>query len=140
MDLRAFMVEPVSGETKEVYISNRFKGADGKPVPFKIRAIDQETNDRLMRQCTTRKIVNGVSVQDINTEKLTRLIIVECTVEPNFRATELCDYYKTADPLEVPGRMLSVGEYNKLSRAIQELNGVLDTAESAELIEQAKNL
>lgn len=140
MDLRAFMVEPVSGETKEVYVSNRFKGADGKPVPFKIRAIDQDTNDRLMRMCTTRKTVNGVRVSEIDTEKLTRLIVVECTVEPNFRATELCEFYKTMNPLEVPGRMLSVGEFNKLSREIQKLNGVLDAEEEAAEIEEAKNL
>lgn len=140
MDLRAFMVEPVSGETKEVYVSNRFKGADGKPVPFKIRAIDQDTNDRLMRMCTTKKTVNGVRVSEIDTEKLTRLIVVECTVEPNFRATELCEFYKTMNPLEVPGRMLSVGEFNKLSREIQKLNGVLDAEEEAAEIEEAKNL
>lgn len=139
MDLRAFMVEPVSGETKEVYISNRFKGADGKPVPFKIRAIDQETNDRLRRMATKKKLINGLWTQELDTDKLTRLVIVECTVEPNFRATELCDFYKTADPLDVPGRMLSVGEFAKLSQAVQEINGLLTNAEAEAEMEQAKN-
>lgn len=139
MDIKTFMLPPVAGETQEVIISKRFKGADGKPAPFVIRAIDQETNDRLVKKCTTRRVKNGVSVQEVDGEKLARLLVVECTVEPNFRNTELCDFYKTVDPLDVPGRMLSVGEFQRLSRAIMELNGTLDAEDFAEAMDDAKN-
>ena len=139
MDIKTFMLPPVAGETTEVIVSKRFKGADGKPAPFVIRAIDQETNDRLVKKCTTRRVKNGVSVQEVDGEKLARLLVVECTVEPNFRNSELCDYYKTIDPLDVPGRMLSVGEFQRLSRAIMELNGTLDAEDFSEAMDEAKN-
>lgn len=139
MDLKAFMVPSVAGETKEVYISNRFKGADGKPAPFVIRAIDQDTNDSLVRKCTTKKTKNGVVTSEVDGTKLARMLIVECTVEPNFRDSELCEYYKTINPLDVPGRMLSVGEFNRLAKAIREMNGMLEDDEFAEAMEEAKN-
>ena len=43
-------------------------------------------------------------------------------MSPDFQDSEICAYYKTMDPLEVPGRMLTVGEYNRLVNAIKELN------------------
>ena len=46
-DIKAFLLPPVMEETKEAVITKRAKGPDGKPVPFVLRAIDQETNDRL---------------------------------------------------------------------------------------------
>ena len=33
-DIKAFLQPPVTDETQEVIISKRFKGEDGKPVPF----------------------------------------------------------------------------------------------------------
>lgn len=139
-DIKAFMRPPVAGETKEVYISKRFTDDEGKPVPFVIRAIDQDTNDSIVRKCTTKKTRNGVVVQEIDQERLSRMLVVACTVEPNFRDTALCDYYKTVDPLEVPGRMLSVGEFGRLSKAIMEINGTMDESDFAEAMEEAKNL
>ena len=48
--------------------------------------------------------------------------------------------YKTMDPLEVPGRMLTVGEYNRLVNAIKELNElVTEESELDELEDEAKN-
>ena len=49
-DIKAFLQPPVLNETKEVIISKRFKDENGKPIPFVIRVIDQETNDRLIKQ------------------------------------------------------------------------------------------
>ena len=40
--LSAFLHPAVPTEEKELVISKRFLGADGKPVPFKIRALTQE--------------------------------------------------------------------------------------------------
>ena len=52
----------------------------------------------------------------------------------------MCAYYKTVDPLEVPGRMLTMGEYNLLVRKIRELNDIVDNDEDLEDIEEeAKN-
>ena len=61
-----------------------------------------------------------------------------CVIEPDFKNSEICAYYKTVDPLEVPERMLSSGEYAKLMEEINKLNGFDDdTTEAIE--ETAKN-
>lgn len=139
-DIKAFLQPPVMDETKEVVVSERFKGADGKPVPFVIRAIDQETNDKLMRQATTRKKMNGQILQELNNDKYGKLLVSACVIEPDFKNADLCAHYKTVNPLDVPGRMLSVGEYNKLLKEIQRMNGiVISDEEMDDLEEEAKN-
>lgn len=139
-DIKAFLQPPVMDETREVVISERFKGADGKPVPFIIRSIDQETNEKLIRQATTRKKMNGQILQELNNNKYAKLLISACVVEPDFRNADLCAYYKTVNPLDVPGRMLSVGEYNKLVKEIQEMNDIVTSDEEMDALEdEAKN-
>ena len=139
-DIKAFLQPPAMNETKEVVISKRFKGADGNPVPFVLRVIDQETNNKLIRQATKKVKVNGQIMQELDNEKYGKLLVQSCVVEPNFKDSEQCSYYKTLDPLEVPGRMLTVGEYNRLVYAIKELNELITSEdELAALEEEAKN-
>ena len=135
-DIKAFLLPPVMEETKEAVITKRAKGPDGKPVPFVLRAIDQETNDKLIRRAQRTNKVNGQTVRELDTEKYGRLLISACVIEPNFKDAELCAYYKTVDPLDVPGKMLSSGEYAKLMQEINSLNGFEDIAG---LEETAKN-
>lgn len=125
-DIKAFLLPPVMEETKEAVITKRAKGPDGKPVPFILRAIDQETNDKLIRRAQRTNKVNGQTVRELDTEKYGKLLISACVVEPNFKDAELCAYYKTVDPLDVPGKMLSSGEYAKLMQEINSLNGFED--------------
>ena len=125
-DIKAFLLPPVMEETKEAVITKRAKGPDGKPVPFVLRAIDQETNDRLIRRAQRTSKVNGQTVRELDTEKYGKLLISACVIEPNFKDAELCAYYKTVDPLDVPGKMLSSGEYTKLMQEINSLNGFED--------------
>ena len=125
-DIKAFLLPPVMEETKEAVITKRAKGPDGKPVPFVLRAIDQETNDRLIRRAQRTSKVNGQTVSELDTEKYGKLLISACVIEPNFKDAELCAYYKTVDPLDVPGKMLSSGEYAKLMQEINSLNGFED--------------
>lgn len=123
-------------ETKEVVISNRFKGEDGKPLKFKIRVIDQMTNDRLIRKATKRKKVKGETITELDHEAYAGSLILACTIEPDFRDSELCEYYREMVPENVPGKMLSSGEYRKLMDAINELNGFYD---SDDIEDEAKN-
>ena len=125
-DIKAFLLPPVMEETKEAVITKRAKGPDGKPVPFVLRAIDQETNDRLIRRAQRTSKVNGQTVRELDTEKYGKLLISACVIEPNFKDAELCAYYKTVDPLDVPGKMLSSGEYAKLMQENNSLNGFED--------------
>ena len=139
-DIRAFLQPPVMNEEKEVVISKRFRGEDGKPVPFVIRVIDQETNGKLLKQAMRKTKLNGQIVQELDSDKYGKLLVQACVVSPDFRDAEVCAYYKTADPLDVPGRMMTVGEYNRLVKAIKELNELITSDEElAALEEEVKN-
>ena len=108
--LSAFLHPAVPTEEKELVISKRFLGADGKPVPFKIRALTQEENSSLLKASTRKKKV-GPQWQD-----------------------EMCENYNTKDPVQVPGKMLLSGEFLKLITAINELSGLDEGPD-----EEAKN-
>lgn len=124
------------GETKDIIISKRFVGEDGKPLPFKIKIIDQDTNDRIYRASTKTRTKNGQTIRELDSLEYGRRLILNCVVSPDFQDKELCDYYKCLDPLSVPGKMLSSGEYQKLVSAINKFNG-FDEEES--LTDEAKN-
>lgn len=133
-NLNAFLNPAAPAGKQEVVISKRFMAEDGSPAPFVIRPISQEENDKLIRQSTRRVKVNGQLVEQLDSTEYGRRVVVAATVEPNFASEEMCRAYGTMDPLEVPGKMLLVGEYGKLSRAVMELSGMEDDPE-----EQAKN-
>ena len=136
-NLQAFL-NPVSAEeVKEVVISKRFVDKDGKPIPFRIMTIMQEENERITRKCRKVETIRGQRVESMDNQKYNRALIVACTVEPDFRNADLCKAYGTVDPLDLPGKMLTVGEANNLAREILDLNGFSDEAEQLE--DEAKN-
>lgn len=136
-NLQAFL-NPVSvDEVKEVVISKRFVDKDGKPIPFRIKTIMQEENERITRKCRKVETIRGQRVESLDNQKYNRALIVACTVEPDFRNADLCKAYGTVDPLDLPGKMLTVGEANNLAREILDLNGFSDEAEQLE--DEAKN-
>ncbi len=133
-DLHAFL-HPVQGDdTVEVVISKRFLGEDGKPVPFRIRALTQEENDELTKKSMHLAKGGRRGEKELDRIGYNRRILVAATVSPDFSNEELCTAYGTMDPLEVPGRMLLAGEYDRLSREILALSGF-----DEDLEEQAKN-
>lgn len=136
-NLQAFLNPVAVDETKEVVISKRFVDKDGKPIPFKIKTIMQEENERISRKCRKVETVRGQRVESMDSQKYNRALIVACTVEPDFRNADLCKAYGTVDPLDLPGKMLTVGEANNLAREILDLNGFSDEAEQLE--DEAKN-
>lgn len=128
-------LHPVHGaETQDVVVSKRFLNEDGRPVPFKIRALTQEENDRISRQ-SMRLIKGGRrGEKELDSTEYSRRIVVAATVEPDFSSEAMCKAYGTMDPLEVPGKMLYAGEYKRLMDAIMELSHFCD-----ELEDEAKN-
>lgn len=125
--LKGFLQPSPTLQTKEVIVSERFKGEDGKVLPFKIKVIDQDENDRVINaSTTTRRQKNGQVTKELSSTMYSRRLILACVVTPDLRDAELCEYYKCIDPLDVPGKMLSSGEYGTLIDAINELNGFND--------------
>lgn len=136
-NLQAFMT-PNTEETREVIISDRFKDKDGKVVPFVIKSLSQAENEEIKKRTSIPIVKNGVVIGDkLDSEKYGRELVLASVKTPNFRDSELCKFYATMDPLEVPGKMLRVGEYSKLVKAINDLNGLNDNLEVLE--EEAKN-
>ena len=121
--LSAFLHHSVTRLEKEVVISDRFRDEEGKPVPFRIRSITQEENEALSKRCRKTRRVNGQDQEHFDSAEFSRLMVVEGTLEPDFRAAELCEAYGVMDHAMVPGRMLLAGEFDALLRAISDLSG-----------------
>lgn len=137
-NIKSFLLEPVMSATEEVIVTERAKDEEGNPVPFVLRRIDQDTNDRLVQRATRKERRNGQIVERFDSSFYGKLLIQACVIEPDFKDSELCQHYGTMDPLDVPSRMLSSGEYTRLMQAINRFNGFDDlTAEAIE--EEAKN-
>lgn len=129
--LSAFLNPVNIQEEREVVISDRFKDDKGNPVAFKIRAMSQAENDENVKRCTKKRRVGNQTEEYFDNIEFSRRTIVEATVEPDFRAKELCDAYGVLDPLLVPGKMLRPGEYSRLMQEINELSGFADLEEEA---------
>ena len=136
--LDAFLHPIAVEETKKVEISKRFVGEDGKPVPFEIKTIPQGENSQLIKKYTRRKLVNGTTTEIFDTTAYTNALIVECTVQPDFRDSRMCEAYGVLDPMMVPGKMLLSGEYSALVGEIMKLNG-FDADAQLRDEEEAKN-
>lgn len=134
--LKGFLQPSPMNKTKDVIISDRFRGEDGEPLPFKIRVIDQKTNDSLIKQATKRIKVKGELISELDHRDYANKLVLACTIEPDFSDSELCAHCGEMNPENVPGKMLSSGEFNKLVDAINELNGFYDTEN---IVDEAKN-
>ena len=136
--LEAFLHPIAVEETKKVEVSKRFIGEDGKPVPFEIKTIPQGENSQLIKKFTRRKLVNGTTTEIFDTSAYTNALIVECTVQPDFQDSRMCEAYGVLDPMMVPGKMLLSGEYSALVGEIMKLNG-FDADSLLRDEEEAKN-
>ena len=131
--LSAFLKPVKTTVEKEVIISDRFVGDDGKPVLFKVRAISQEENDALVRAATKTRNEGGQRVERLDSVEYAQRLIVAATVSPDFRAKDICEAYGVVSPLMVPGKMLLSGEYNRLMKAITELSEFDEAAQDEDV-------
>ena len=127
--LSAFLKPTPEGKKKEV-ILERFTDENGKVVPFVIKSIRAADNDSLVRKNTDRK------TGKFNSTTYSNQLIVACMVEPDLRSTEICDYYGTIDPNDVPGLMFTIGEKQIIQDAILEIN---DVNSAQDRLDEAKN-
>lgn len=133
-NLNAFLRPALPEKVEEVVVSQRFTDENGVPQPFQIRALTQEENEEVTKKATRTQKVDGVMQERLDSIDFTRRLVVAATVFPDFKSTEVCEYFGTLDPLQVPGKMLLAGEYAKLAKAISKLCGFEESVE-----EEAKN-
>ena len=137
-NIKAFLLPPVMEETEKVIITERAKDEDGNPVPFVLRRIDEETNDKLRKRAMKRERKNGQMIERFDGTLFGKLLVQTCVVEPDFKSAEMCEHYGTIDPLDVPTRMLTSGEYARLLTEINLFNG-FDELTVEDMDEAAKN-
>lgn len=130
--LNAFL-HPVEVENKEVVVSNRFVGEDGKPIPFIIRPITQKENAQLIKKYTK---ADKKGVETFNRTEYVHALTASAVVYPNLAEADLQDIYGLGE-VETLKNMLLIGEFANLSQAVQELSG-LDKDINQE-IEEVKN-
>lgn len=131
-DLYGFLHPEVTPE-KEVYVSDRFKGKDGKPMPFVIKPIDQETSDRIQKGCIKTDKKGNTTFDRL---KYINELTAEAVVFPDLKNAELQKAYGVLGEVSLLKKMLYTNEYNLLVEATQELSGIEDFEN---LEEEAKN-
>lgn len=134
--LSAFLHPVSANQEKEVIISTRFQDEQGNPVPFVIRALSQEENERMVKQCTRRVKERGQTVDFFDKTAYSHQLILQSVKSPDFTQKDICDFYGVVDPALVPGKMLLTGEYNRLLDEIMDISGFQSPEEIGE---EAKN-
>ncbi len=128
MQLSEFLIKnPVNNLTKEVYLSDRFVDENGNKIPFKIKAMSGDEYASYRKQAL-KVTKNGV---DFDTKKFNEAVIINNTVEPNFRDAESIKAAGCITPEQFMYRCLLAGEIDALASKISELSGFNTSVEEA---------
>lgn len=128
------LANPVDNITEEVVISKRLKDEEGNLFKFKIKPMLQEEYLAYQEQCTTAK-KNGKI--DFNTRKFNQLLILNHTIEPNFRDASLIQSANCRTPEQLLNKSLLAGEIQMLAEQIRLISGFEDSLD--DLVEDVKN-
>ena len=119
--------------TEEVIISDRFK-VDGEILKFKIKAVAPNEFSDLQKQCTK---VGKKGKVNFDSKMFNEQLIINYTVDPNFRDAELIKQAGCMTPEQLLNRTLLAGEVTSLVEEISALSGF--DKDLDEIREQAKN-
>ena len=136
-DLEAFMLEEKE-ELVEYIASPKFKAKEGKIIPWKIKSIPADENQKIRKDCYFNVPVTGKKgrfTKDFNAQKYLVILATECVVYPDLQNAKLQDFYKVQGVEQLLGKLLKPGEYDDLMEKIQEINGY----SLEDKVEEAKN-
>ncbi|WP_281885686.1 phage tail assembly chaperone [Paenibacillus sp. YYML68] len=138
-DISVFFAQNAPIETNVEYmVSDRFKGKDGKPVPWILRCMTEDENETIRKAATKRERgKNGIVTQETNQNEYMAKLVVASVVFPNLKDESLQKSYGVMGAEALLKKMLLSGEYTTLIMKIQEING-FDT-DMNELVDEAKN-
>lgn len=139
-EFSVFMSGNVQKNETVSYVASKRFAVKGKPVEWKMKAIDSDLDEAIRKECTKKVPIagkRGQYTQETDTDKYIAKMCVACTVYPNLNDAELQDSYgvKSADALL--RKMLLPGEYTDYKAKIMEINGYDMSME--ELVDEAKN-
>ncbi len=113
----------------------------GNPVEWTFKPITSDELDEIREECTRQIQVKGKPgqyMQKINSNKLNRVLIARCTVEPDLQNEELQDSYGVHSPEELLTAMVDLpGEFTDLLMFVNNLCGF--DASMEDKAEEAKN-
>lgn len=125
-----FLVQnPVGTITEEVVVSNRLAN-----FPFKIRGITGEEFAEYQKLATR---VGRHKKVDFDNKTFNELVILNHTVEPNFKDAESIKASGCTTPEQFLYKSLLAGEISELAQQISALSGFDKDLE--ELVDEAKN-
>lgn len=128
------LANPVDTITEEVVVSARLKDENGHLFKFKVKPMLNSEYLDYQKQCVSTKKGGGV---DFNTKLFNRLLILNHTVEPNFRSAELMASAGCTTPEQLLNKFLLAGEIQVLSEQIRNISGFADDLD--ELVDEVKN-
>ena len=140
-ELSCFLAQnAIKVENVKCIVSNRFVGADKKPVKWEIRGISSEEDEVLKKACTKRVPVQGkkgMFVPETDYSLYVGKLAAACTVYPDLTNKELQDSYHVMGSDTLLKKMLNPDEYNDYLAKVQEVNGF--DIDMNDLAEEAKN-
>jgi hypothetical protein len=135
-----FMAGNTANDEVVEYVASKRFVEKGKPVAWKIKAIDSDLDEAIRKECTKKVPIHGKRGQynqETDTDKYLGKMCVACTVYPNLNDVELQKSYGVMDGLSLLKKMLKPGEYTEYKAKIMEVNGYDMSME--ELVDEAKN-
>ncbi|MFD0675158.1 phage portal protein [Cohnella sp. GCM10027633] len=121
----------------EVVVSDRFKDADGQPIPWQLRSMTEEENESIRKSATRQVKAKGGRSTEVNGDEYIVKLAAASVVFPNLRDAELQKSYGVLGADKLLRTMLLPGEYAQLVNKVQEINGF--DRDTEELIEDVKN-
>jgi hypothetical protein len=135
--LKAFFSQNVRPATvEEVVVSDRFVGENGKPIPWKVRALTEAENEQLRRASMQPPRKKGDAPEILPDAYLAK-VTVASVVFPDLKDAELQQSYGVLGAEELLKKMLLPGEYARLVQKVQEVNGF--DRNINELVDEVKN-
>lgn len=130
--LQKFLLEnPVDDVTTDIVVSERLR-----EFPFKIKAITSGEYNQYQSICIENP--NSPKKRKFNTKKFNELIILNHTVEPNFKDADWLKAAECVDSSRLINKTLLAGEVTELAQQILKLSG-FDNEDLEEEVEEAKN-
>ena len=133
-DLSVFLKENRKARENVFYCAGRdIKDSEGNIVKWEIRPISTSEEEKIREECTD---CSGGRYK-LNVNRYIEKMIAEAVVFPNLYDAKLQDSYGVKSPEALVKEILDEpGDYSRLAKFVQELNGFKSLRED---IEEAKN-
>lgn len=134
-------VKPV--ENMKYAATTRIKDKEGNPVKWELRALSEDENEALKKECITIKTDSrGRRHKDFDDTKYATKLLVASVVYPDLENQQLQDAWGVRGADRVLKKLLTAGEFTLLQDKALEVSGFkrpTDEGIDADLIEEAEN-